>query len=206
MNRRIIRLFLAGMVFLLGSQACSAGTPVAPAASPTAVPISISSPTSQPTPLPPTSLPPTTMPAPVLAPTDTPVPDLEAILKANGFERDKTLDGACNTACSAYKNSTVNVIADYYYTNKSFSLLYYAKDKNGPNEQAEAGVITKLLSELYPGSLSSDVMQIANDFPNQLESTRGVAGNYIWSVSIKKTYNLDTTIKQAAIYIGVTPG
>ncbi len=204
MNRRIVQLFLAGMAVILGSLACAVGPLFATAATPT--PVSISSPTPQPTPLPPIPLPPTVTPAAVLALTDTAIPDLEAILKNNGFERDKTLDSACSTACSAYKNSTVNVIADFYYTNKSFSLLYYAKDKNGPNEQAEAAVITQLLAGLYPGSLSSDVMLISNDFPNQLGTNRGIAGNYIWTVSISVTYNLDKTIKQATIYIAITPG
>ena len=199
MNRRIVRLFLAVMVIILGSQACAVGPSAAPATTPTLV--SIPSPTPPPTPIPPTLT-----PAPVLAPTDTPIPDLVAILKNNGFERDKTLDSACSTACSAYKNSTVNVIADYYYTNKSFSLLYYGKDKNGQNEQAEAAVVNKLLAELYPGTLSSDVMAIANDFPNHPGPSRGIAGNYIWTVSINITYNLDKTINQGTIYIGITPG
>jgi hypothetical protein len=205
MKRQISRLLLAGMAIILGGQACSVGPQVTPTLTPAVV--SISSPTSPPpTPLPPTQLPPSSTPAPVVAPTDTPIPDLATILKNNGFERDKTLDSACNTPCSAYKNSAVNVIADFYYTNKSFSLLYYAKDRNGTNEQAEATVITQLLAELYPGTLSNDVMLIANDFPNHLGSSRGISGNYIWSVSISATYNLDKTIKQATIYIGVTPG
>jgi hypothetical protein len=205
MNVRIVRLLLAGLAVVLGSQACNMGAGVTPSLTPTVV--SISSPTSPPpTALPPTPLPPTATSAPVLAPTDTPIPDLATILKNNGFERDKTLDSACHTACSAYKNTSVNVIADDYYTNKSFSLLYYARDKNGSNEQAEAAVVAQLLAQLYPGSLSSDVMLIASDFPNHLGSSRGIAGNYIWSVSIRITYNLDTTIKQATIYIGITPG
>ncbi len=186
MNRRIVRLFLAGMAVMLGSLACAVGPLLAPAASPTAIstPPPIPSPTPQPAQVQPSPLPPTDTPAVVAAPTDTPIPDMETILKNNGFERDKTLDSACSTACSAYKNSTVNVIADYYYTNKSFSLLYYGKDKNGQNEQAEAAVVNKLLSELYPGNLCSDVMAIANDFPNHPGPNRGIAGNYIWTVSI----------------------
>ncbi len=204
MNSHSIRLFLAGMAVVLGISACIRGPQVAPAASPTPIPPSSPIPVS--TSLPATPLPPTFTSAPVLAPTDTPIPDLDAILKNNGFERDKTLDSACNTPCSAYKNSAVNVIADFYYTNKSFSLLYNAKDKNGANEQAEAAVITKLLTELYPGGLCSDIMLIANDFPNQVGTHNGVAGNYIWTVSIATTYNLDKTIKQATIYIAITPG
>ncbi len=205
MNKPIVRLFLAGLTILLGAQACNLGTQAAPTLPPTAVPFS--SPTSSPpTPLPPSPIPPTATSAPVAAPTDTSVPDLATILKNNGFERDKSLDSACHTACSAYKNATVNVIADEYYTNKSFSLLYYGKDKNGQNEQAAAAVVSQLLAQLYPGSLSSDVMAVAGDFPNRLGSSRGIAGNYIWSVSISITYNMDQTIKQATIYIGVTPG
>jgi hypothetical protein len=205
MNRQTIRLFLAGMVLILGTQACNMGPQVSPSFTPTTVSIpSVSAPV--PTPLPPTSLPPTASPVPALAPTDTPIPDLATILKNNGFERDKTLDSACQTACSAYKNTAVNVIADDYYTNKSFSLIYYARDKNGANEQAEAAVVAQLLTQLYPGSLSTYVMQIADDFPNHLGSSRGISGNYIWSVSISATYNLDKTIKQATIYIGITPG
>lgn len=205
MNKQIARLLLAGMAIILGGQACTTGPQFTP--SPTPIVASISSPTSPPpTPLPPSPLPPTATAAPAAAPTDTSIPDLATILKNNGFERDKSLDSACHTACSAYKNATVNVIADDYYTNKSFSLLYYGKDKNGQNEQAAAAVVSQLLAQLYPGSLSSDVMAVAGDFPNRLGSSRGIAGNYIWSVSISVTYNLDTTIKQATIYIGVTPG
>jgi hypothetical protein len=205
MNRQTIRLFLAGMVLILGSQACNMGPQVTPSFTPTVVSIpSLSAPA--PTALPPTPLPPTASPVPALTPTDTPIPDLTTILKNNGFERDKTLDSACRTACSAYKNTAVNVIADDYYTNKSFSLIYYARDKNAANEQAEAAVVAQLLAQLYPGNLSNDVMQIANDFPNHLGSNRGISGNYIWSVSISATYNLDKTIKQATIYIGITPG
>jgi hypothetical protein len=205
MKRRNVRLFLTGLAIILGGQACSMSPQVTPTLPPTVVPVS--SPTSvPPTPLPPSPIPPSATSAPVAAPTDTSVSDLATILKNNGFERDKSLDSACHTACSAYKNATVNVIADDYYTNKSFSLLYYGKDKNGANEQAAAAVISQLLAQLYPGSLSSDVMAVAGDFPNRLGSSRGIAGNYIWSVSISITYNLDTTIKQATIYIGVTPG
>lgn len=198
------RSFLAGMAVVLVFSACTLGPQAAPAASPTPIPPSSPVPVS--TSLPPTPLPPTFTPAPVLAPADTPIPDLDAILKNNGFERDKTLDSACSTPCSAYKNSAVNVIADFYYTNKSFSLLYYAKDKNGANEQAQAAVITKLLTELYPGGLCSDIMRIANDFPNQVGTNNGVAGNYVWTVSIATTYNLDKTIKQATIYLAIAPG
>src|SRR5512135_1995360 len=183
MNKPIVRLFLAGLTILLGVQACNLGSQTAPTLPPTAVPIS--SPTSSPpTPPPPSLIPPTATSAPVAAPTDTSIPDLATILKNNGFERDKLLDSACHTACSAYKNAAVNVIADDYYTNKSFSLLYYGKEKNGQNEQAEAAVVSQLLAQLYPGSLSSDVMAVAGDFPNRRGSSRGIAGNYIWSVSI----------------------
>jgi len=211
MNRRMLGLFLAAMAVSLVSLACGIGPLLAPAASPTSGVISVPSPPPQPTALPPepvqpTEPPPTRTPAPVLAPTDTAIPDMETILVNNGFERDKTLDSACGTACSAYKNSSLNVIADYYYTNKSFSLLYYGKDKNGQNELAEAAVVNKLLSELYPGNLCSDVMAIAGDFPNNKGTNRAIAGNYIWTVSINITYNLDTTIKQATIYIGIVPG
>lgn len=211
MNRRIVRISLASMAVILGSLACAVGPLVAPAASPTSGVISVPSPTPQPTtaptePVQPSEPAPTRTPEPVLAPTDTAIPDINTILLNNGFERDKTLDSACGTACSAYKNSTVNVIADYYYTNKSFSLLYYGKDSNGQNEQAEAAVVNKLLSELYPGNLCSDVMAIAGDFSNNKGTHRAIAGNFIWTVSIDITYNLDTTIKQATIYIGIVPG
>lgn len=204
MNKHFVRLSLAGMAVILASLACSMGTPVAPTAS--SVPTSRPSPTPAPlnTPIPPTLTPEATL---ALAPTDTPVLDMEAIMKKHGFARDKTLDSACYSACSAYKNSSVNVIADYYYTNKSFSLLYYAKDKSGSNEQAQSAVITQLLAELYPGNLSSEVMLIADDFSNRLQnSSQGVTGNDKWSVSFTATYNLDKTIKQVTIYIAITPG
>jgi hypothetical protein len=199
MNRHAVRLFLAGMAVILGSLACGIG----PLATPTAIstPISVSSPTPPPPPLPPTFT-----PAPVLAPIDTPIPDLATILKNNGFVRAATLDSGCNTPCSAYKNSTLNVLADFYYTNKSFSLLYYSKDKNGPDELAEAALVTKLLAELYPGTLSDDVMSIANNYSNHLGVNSGVTGDYSWYVSIVVAYNADKTVKQATIYIGITPG
>jgi hypothetical protein len=206
MNKHRSSFFLAGLAVLLASLACAVGPLIAPAASPTPVPSDTPLPSPSPTPEPPTALPPTLTPPPALPPTDTPVPDMETILKNNGFERDKTLDSACFTACSAYKNSSVNVVADYYYTNKSFSLLYDAKDKNGAAEQAAAGAIGDLLAGLFPGPLSGEVMQIVNDFPNHLGPSRGVVGNTIWTVSVKATYNLDKTIKQATIYIAIMPG
>jgi hypothetical protein len=205
MNKRIVLLLLASMAVIFGIVACAVGPVLAPTSNST--PGSTSTPTSNPSPLSNSSpIPPTFTSAPTLAPTDTPTLDLATILANNGFERNKGLDTACGTSCSAYTNSTVNVIADFYYTNKSFSLLYYAKDPNGANEQAEAAVVTKLLTELYSGTLSNDVMMIANDFPKNLGKNNGVAGNYLWTVSIKVTYNLDRTIKQATIYIGIAPG
>lgn len=199
MKERIIRFFLVGMLVLVGSAACGKGPTAKPGASPTAIPSPISTP-AQPAPAS------TQASAPAVMPTDTPSTDLESTLMKNGFARDKTLDSACRTPCSAYQNSSVNVIADYYYTNNSISLLYYARDKNGDNEKTEAGVVAQLLSALYPGSLSNDVMTIANDFPNHKGQMRGVAGNSIWSLSIQIKYNLDYTIKQAVIYIAVMPG
>jgi hypothetical protein len=199
MNKRIVRLLLASMAVIFGSMACAVGPLLAPAANSTPIPNSTIISDFSP-------IPPTLTSAPALAPTDTPTLDMETILANNGFERNKALDTACGTSCSAYKNSTVNVIADFYYTNKSFSLLYYAKDPNGADEQATAAVITKLLAELYPGTLSNDVMTIANDFPNHLGSNHAIAGNYLWTVSVKVTLNLDKTIKQATIYIAITPG
>jgi hypothetical protein len=98
----------------------------------------------------------------------------------------------------------VDVIADYYYTNGALSILYYAKDKNSQNEQAQAGVVTKLLSELYPGTLASDVMSIASDFPNQVGTKYGTVGNFIWTITISVVYNLDKTIHSATIYISVS--
>jgi hypothetical protein len=199
MNKRIVRLSLASMAVIFGSMACGVGPLLAPAANTT--PVSNTAPISDSSPIPPTLT-----SAPALAPTDTPTQDMETILANNSFERNKALDSGCSTSCSAYKNSTVNVIVDYYYTNKSISLLYYAKDPNGADEQATAAVISKLLTELYPGTLSNDVMTIANGFPDHLGSNHGIAGNYLWSVSVKVTYNLDKTIKKATIFISITPG
>jgi hypothetical protein len=212
MNKHTVRLFLAGSAVFLATLACSVGSRVAPTAS-SAPPPTPLPPTLTPAPaLPPTDTPshalaPTDTLAPVVAPTETPVPDVAAILKNNGFDRNTALDSGCATACSAYKNVAVNVIADVYYTNGSFSLLYYAKDKNGKNEQAQIAVITKLLAELYPypGNLSSDVMTIAGDFPNKIGTNTGAAGYYVWSVSVNALLNVDKTIKQATIYIGVAP-
>ena len=201
MNKRIVRLLLASMTVIFGSMACAVGPLLAPAANSTPNTTSNSTAISNSS-----TIPPTFTSASALAPTDTLTLDMETILGNNGFERDKALDSACGTSCSAYKNSTVNVIADFYYTNKSFSLLYYAKDPNGANEQATSAVVTKLLTELYSGTLSNDAMLIANDFPNHLGSNHGAAGNYLWTVSVKVTYNLDKTIKQATIYIAITPG
>jgi hypothetical protein len=206
MNRPKVRLFLAGMAVMLVSLACGVGPLVAPAATPTLAPTPTTLLPPPPTDTPAPVLAPTDTPALSLFPTDTPIPDMEAILNANGFKRDKTLDEACGSACSAYKNSTLNVIDDYYYTNKSFSLLYYAKDKNGPLEQAEVTAITKLLSELYPGKLSSDAMAVATDFLKNQGASRGVAGNYIWTVSIQVVYNIDNSVNHATIYIGITRG
>jgi hypothetical protein len=199
MNKRIVRLLLAGIAVVFVSGACAFGPLVAPASNST--PVSNSTPISDSSPVPPTFT-----SGPALAPTDTPTLDMATILANNGFERNKALDSGCSTSCSAYKNSTVNVIADFYYTNKSFSLLYYAKDPNGANEQATAAVLTKLLEELYSGTLSNDVMTVANDFPDHIGSNHGISGNYLWTVSVKVTYNLDKTIKQATIFIGITPG
>jgi hypothetical protein len=219
MNKQRIHLFLAGMALILAILACAVGPQVAPTASPPPVPTS--QPTALPPQIPPTSTPqpepavpptdtpapvPTDTPAPVVAPTETPFLNMVAVLQNNGFERAVALDEGCHTACSAYKNSAVNVIADYYYTNGSFSLLYYSKDKNGQTEQAQSAVVTKVLSELYPGTLAGDVMSIANDFPNQQGTKYGTVGNFIWSISINIVYNLDKTIKSATIYIGVSLG
>jgi hypothetical protein len=224
MNKLRIRAFLAGMAVILASLACAIGPQVAPTASPPPIP------TLQPTALQESALPPTQAPmatstpepalpaaetpvpaptdtaTPEIAPTDTPFLNIYAVLQNNGFERAVALDEGCHTACSAYKNSSVDVIADYYYTNGSFSLLYYAKDKNGQNEQAQSAVVTKLLSELYPGTLAGDVMSIANDFPNQQGTKYGSVGNFIWSISINIVNNLDKTIKSATIYISVSVG
>jgi hypothetical protein len=205
MNKRTIYLILAGLAVILAGLACGINPLAAPAASPT--PIPNTNPNPQPTlPLPATPLLPTPTPAPVLAPTDTTVPDMGTILANNGFERDKTLDSGCQTACSAYNNSAINVIADFYYTNKSFSLLYTGRDTNGLNERAQATSIGQLLAQLYPGTISSDVMAVAGDFPNHRGVSHGLAGNYLWSVSINILYNLDKTINKATIYITVTPG
>jgi hypothetical protein len=202
MNSRIVRLSLGGLVLMLVSLACGIGSLTGPTASPTPAPLN--PPTS--TPLPPSPLPPSATPAPVLVPSDTPIPDQDTIMKNNGFERNAALDSACGTACTAYKNASINAIADFYYTNKSFSILYYGTDKNGSAEQAEAVVINQVLADLYPGNLCSDILQIASDFPNHIGTSRGISGNFIWTVSINATYNLDKTIKQATIYIAVTPG
>jgi hypothetical protein len=204
MNKPIVRSFLAGLVVILVSLACTLGPLLAPAASP-----SLISPPTLPsaTQALPTERPPEPTLEPVLSATDTPAPaDMDSFLKSLGFERDKTLDTGCNTPCSAYNQPALKVLADFYYTNKSFSLLYYYQDPNGQTEQTEAALVAKVLAGLYPGSLSNDVMAVANDYEKNIGVSRGISGNFIWTVSIDATYNLDKSVKQIRFYIGVTPG
>ena len=208
MNKPIVRAFLAVLIVILVSLACTLGPLLAPAASPSPIP-------PPPATLPPatealpTEPPPPPEPTlePVLSATDTPVPaDMDSFLKSLGFERDKSLDTGCNTPCSAYNHAALKVLADFYYTNKSFSLLYFYQDSNGQTEQAEAALVANVLAGLYPGSLSDDVMTVANDYEKNIGISRGISGNFIWTVSIAATYNLDKSVKQIRFYIGVTPG